>query len=197
MREASPHQRLHGAMQGMTYLSTDERCERERRALLVLLHDAFGSSMPPSAEATTADPMDEVGEYSYVKRFYRGRQWSTIRPDELLDRYPGDLSASIAFMSSIGWLHYLPLLISTVLQEPRRSGVLVDSVVRALTPEKNRRMQFELEYGQLDSVQRTAISRFLEYLAACRPDDYLKEEHEEPGSPHYALSAFWAKQSAP
>jgi hypothetical protein len=87
---------------------------------------------PGDEQIADADPRYADYEGHMVTAFHRGKHWQDISLRHLLDEYPGDPSACLAFMTAEGWRYYLPAYLLMAL-EWDEAGAITDAVVGALT----------------------------------------------------------------
>jgi hypothetical protein len=104
--------------------------ERDREHLKRLLEDAFVDAARPASHLLTADASLEA---SVIRNYLAQRTWLEL-DDIALQNYDtrGDLSALPFFLSSSGFVYFLPALLLFVADRRRRSNLLVDTLLAGL-----------------------------------------------------------------
>jgi hypothetical protein len=141
---------------------------------------------PGDDRIADADSHYEDYEGHAVTAFHRGKRWQDLTLRHLLDDYPGDATACLAFMKPEGWRYYLPAYLLMALQWDE-ADALADAVIGALTHPRTQPSslirvahdlgldaekvladhteRFEQRVSGLTAAERDAIRGVLLYLA--------------------------------
>jgi hypothetical protein len=87
---------------------------------------------PGDDQIAESDPRYEDYEGHAVTRFHLGKSWKQITLRTLVDDYPCDPSACLAFMTADGWRYYLPAYLLIALDWDQADAI-GDAVVGNLT----------------------------------------------------------------
>jgi hypothetical protein len=176
------------------------------------VEEAFAARPYPGDERIAdKDPRYSSYEGHAVTAFHRGKRWHEVTLRHLLDDYPGDASACLAFMTPEGWRYYLPayLLMALAWDESNAVG---DAVVGSLTHPRARKdafthvahdlglepeavlaaqsERFEQRMSGLTAAEVDAARAVLAYLAERVDDDHERMQVALPNLPRQALESW-------
>jgi hypothetical protein len=95
-----------------------------------------------------------------IRGLYPMKRWQDV--DDALVEYE---YAALFFLSPAGFRFFLPAYLRWVLRHPYSEAAVVDSAIRALTPQPGDLEAFSLsKFTELEATERAAILAFLEAM---------------------------------
>lgn len=148
--------------------------------VLSLIDDAFSNISQPNIVADSENVLYENYEGRTVNDFFSGRYRDEITLNVLINKYPGDYSAALFFMTEEALLYYLPQFMKLCLLHYEEVDVLPLSL---LTLFAGGRSQEEKEWlkrilVRLDDKQKLAISAYLTYSYEQHENDFFNLDFE-------------------
>lgn len=126
------------------------------------IHAAFGASEPPKDIVTT---MGGGSEPTHIVSYFTGKIWSEITIKNASDdRYSGDLSSALLFMTDEAFKYFLPAYLLMLLNEIDTADLIVERVFYRLTlPAEGQadRAACEKKFDLFSREQKQLIARFI------------------------------------
>ena len=123
---------------------------------------AFGFSEPPRDIVTT---MGGGSEPTHIVGYFTGKRWSEITIKKAADdRYSGDLSSALLFMTDEAFKYFLPAYLLMLLNEIDTADLIVERVFYRLTlpaEEQADRAACEKKFDLFSIEQKQLIARFI------------------------------------
>ena len=127
--------------------------------------------IPANEIAYSADELDF--ERDAVAQFFAGKHWRDVSWVEL-QKYDGDCSACLSFMSPAAYRYYLPVYMFVALDHYRESDVSADSAWLSLSPPTDATFvqHWADRVAGFSTSQRDAVLSFFEFMIHEHGNDY-------------------------
>ncbi|HED33572.1 MAG TPA: hypothetical protein ENJ08_05035 [Gammaproteobacteria bacterium] len=140
--------------------------------LLKEIEKAFPLRPLPDVIAGNVTPYED--EYSYVEKYFKGKEWNSFTFKELYVNYQGPQDACLAFMSTAAFHYYLPGFMCIVINEYNEADLLVDTTLYSLAPAESE--SNSVKFDRFTQKQRKAIINFITYLSEVYAEDFFENE---------------------
>lgn len=115
-----------------------------------------------------------------IKKLFSGKQWDEITRDHLCDT-----PQAIAFLSSKGFVYYLPAILLATLGFEPKTAYFRDNFIATLTPHKGNQQRFLHIVRALNDEQKQIIANYLTFVT-----QELYSGHPV-GEAQIALDRYW------
>lgn len=127
-------------------------------------------------------------EHLQVEAFFKGKLWGDINLDGF-NKYIGDPSACLSFMTPEAFKYYLPAYLSISIKDYSVADVIPESTIYKIEKLTDQENQEYLDAFNLD--QKKMIAMFLDYMYRQHGDDFATDFAQK------ALSSYWARLLMP
>lgn len=145
----------------------------DKTTLLKEISSAFPMRPLPNVVAGNVTSYED--EYSYIEKYFKGKEWNSFNFKDLYDNYQGPQDACLAFMSPVAFRYYLPSFMSIALNEYEEADLLVDTTLYSLIPNKENNNESEI-FNKFTQEQIQVIIEFITYLKQTHAGDFSESE---------------------